>query len=290
MKYGRIAGIERPVSRIILGGSSTPLRKGENSDDLFDCAINLGINYFDTARGYGKSEELIGNWLERTGKRDEVILQTKGALHGLLGNNRVNERAIRADFQKSLDKLKTHRIDIYVLHRDNPKTEVGWIVELLNEFKAEGKVKAFGGSNWSHTRLEEANEYAYKHGLTPMSVSQPHYSSAVAGKWNWIGCLSVTGEKNAEAREWYAKTRLPLTAFSPLANGFLSGRVKSDDIANTKKFVPFSCRSTYFSAENMERLRRLEWLSKALGRTMSQIALAWILKSEMNTFAIVGNG
>ncbi|MBQ9081148.1 MAG: aldo/keto reductase, partial [Clostridia bacterium] len=214
MRYGKIEGVDKPISRIILGGSSGCFWQGQNCDELLDFAFASGVNTFDTARGYNKSEAVLGDWLERRGLRDKVVIQTKGALHGLLGNNRVKEKCIRADLQKSLTALKLPYVDVYLLHRDNPKTDVGWIVELLNEFRAEGKIKAFGGSNWHHTRIEQVNEYAYKHNLKPFTVSQPQFSLAEVQRWVWIGCVSVSGPKNADAQYWYARTGFPLTAFS----------------------------------------------------------------------------
>lgn len=289
MEYINIDGLEKPISRIIMGGSSSPMWKGEHCDGLLNAAYAMGITCFDTARGYGKSEEVFADWVDRTGLRDKVVIQTKGALHGLLGNNRVKEKCIRKDFAMSLQKLKTDCIDIYILHRDDPKTDVGWIVELMNEFKVAGKLKAWGGSNWTYERIQAANEYAYKHDMAPMSVSEPHFSLAEAGRWTWIGCTSITGEKQAAEREWYKKTQMPLMAFSPLGGGFFSGRVKSDDFKNTKKCLSHAMQVTFASEANRERLRRAEELSKELGCTVSQIAHAWILQSGMNTCTIIGN-
>lgn len=288
MEYARIGNLE--ASRIALGCSSAPLLSGKNCDELFETAVNEGINILDTARGYGRSEETIGDWLLRKNMRGKIIILSKGALHGLLGNNRVKEKCIRADLKKSLDALKTDKIDIYLLHRDNPKTEAGRIVSLMNDLYSEGKIGMYGVSNWSHTRIEEANEYAYKHSLMPVSLSEPHFSLAEAGRWTWIDCLSVTGKQNEEARDWYKKTGMPLLAFSPLGGGFLSGRVKSDDIAGTKKYLSHAMRVTFVSPDNVERLKRVEKLSSETGYSVAQLALAWALKQEMNTFAIVGNG
>lgn len=288
MEYAKIGDVE--LSRIVLGCSSAPLLKGKNCDDLIEAAVNEGINLFDTARGYGKSEQTIGDVLDRKNLRGKVKILSKGALHGLLGNNRVKEKCIRADLNKSLNALKTDKIDIYLLHRDNPKAEVGEIVSLMNELCSEGKIGMYGVSNWTHIRIEAANEYAYKHSLLPISLSEPHFSLAEAGRWTWIDCLSVTGKKNEEAREWYKKTGMPLFAFSPLGGGFLSGRVKSDDISGTKKYLSHAMKVTFLSSDNIERLKRTEKLSKETGYSVAQLALAWVLKQDMNTFAIVGNG
>lgn len=287
MRYGRIDGLDKPVSKIILGGSGTAMRKGHNSDEILDLALASGVNTIDTARGYGQSERVIGEWINRRGVRDEVTLITKGALHGILGNNRVNERCIRADLKKSLQTLNVEYADVYILHRDNPKTEAGELVELLNEFRDSGLIKVFGVSNWEYGRIVAANEYAYKHNLFPLSVSEPHFSLAEAGRWTWTGCTTVTGEAHAAEREWYAQTGFPLFAFSPLGGGFLSGTVKSDDKGTLKK-LSRSMRITFNSERNLERLRRLEKLSEKTGYQVAQLALAWVLAQKINAFAITG--
>ena len=290
MKYGEVSGCNKPVSKIIYGCSGNAMRRGKNCDEVLDAAFSAGITSFDTARGYGKSEWTLGDWINRRGVRDKVTVISKGALHGLFGNNRVNEKCIRADLDKSITALNCGYIDIYLLHRDNPKVPAGEFVELLNEFKSKGYVKAFGVSNWTYERIKEANDYAEKHSLTPLTVSEPHFSLAVAGRWTWIGCTSVTGEKNACEREWYKNTKLPLFAFSPLGGGFLSGRVKSEDIKRTSKSMSHAMRVTFMLEENAKRLRRAEELSQKTGYTVAQIALSYVINSGLNAFAITGSG
>lgn len=289
MKYVNVDGLNKPVSKIIYGCAGNGMRKGENCDEMLDAALFAGITAFDTARGYGKSERVLGDWIKRRNIGDKVTVITKGALHGPLGNNRVNEKCIRSDLQKSMSELDGAEIDIYLLHRDNPKTEAGVYVELLNEFKRKGYVKSFGVSNWTYKRIIEANEYAEKHGLEPITASEPHYSLATAGRWSWIGCTSVTGAGHADEREWYKNTGLPLFAFSPLGGGFMSGTVKGDDIKRTVKKLSRAMRVTFVSEENAEKLRRCEKIAGDTGYTVAQIALAYVVNSEMNAFAISGS-
>lgn len=95
-----------------------------------------------------------------------MIIMTKGA-HPDDGepSNRVNPRAIHNDVPDSLEKLRTSYIDLYALHRDDPSVEVGPIVEALNEHVAAGRIHAIGASNWTYNRIQEANDYAWTHGL-----------------------------------------------------------------------------------------------------------------------------
>lgn len=289
MQYSTLDGITVPVSRIILGGSSAPMWKGQNCDELLDEAYRLGITTFDTARGYGESEKVLAKWVKDRGLQGKVLLQTKGGLHGLLGNNRIKKGCLDTDLATSLAVMAVDKIDLYILHRDNPRFPVGTIVEWLNEYVAQGKVVRWGVSNWTAQRIEQANEYAYAHGMTPISISQPHYSLAEAGVWTWIGCHSITGKNAEQERQWYAETQMPAMAFSPLAGGLLSGKVSSQDYARSKKNIIRDMRITFGGEQNRQRLARLEQMAEQKGCTVAQLALAWLLNSPINTFVIVGN-
>lgn len=289
MKYYLLKTIDKPISKIILGCGSKGFWLGKNQDELLNSALSYGITSFDTARGYGESERVLGNFIKKKGIKGEVFIQTKGGLHGLLGNSRINKKCLASDLEKSLVALNVDCIDTYVLHRDNEKIPVEEITEWLNAFIKEGKIKSWGVSNWKHTRIDKANAYAMEQGLSPIVVSQPQYSLATNQKWTWLGCVSITGKDNDEARQWYSKTQLPLTVFSPLANGFLSGRVKSENIKQTARSLGRSAKVSYLCEDNVKRLCRAEELAKEKGLSVPQIALAYILSDTMNTFAIVGN-
>ena len=144
-------------------------------------------------------------------------------------NKRVNEKEMRKDLKKSLEELKTDYIDIYMLHRDDPDTDVAVAVETFNAMHEEGNIGAFGASNWTHTRIEEANEYAYKHNLIPFSVSSPNFCLArqIEDPWGG-GCVNISGPENQEARAWYEKNQMPVIAYASLGRGFFSGRMKSE--------------------------------------------------------------
>ena len=179
MNFGRIRGVNKPVSRILLGTAVSPMLLGQDADEMLDAAFESGINAFDTARNYGGAERSLGRWLKARGvRKDAVILSKCGHPDG--NGSRVNERAIRDDLSRSLEALQTDFIDIYLLHRDDKRVPVGEIVELLNALHNEGKIGAFGGSNWTHGRIAAANDYAREHGLTPFAVSSPNFSLGVS--------------------------------------------------------------------------------------------------------------
>ena len=265
-----------------------PFLAGDDGNELLDAMFDLGINSFDTARGYGGAEDSVGRWVEERGIREDVVLLSKCAHPDGYGNKRVNEKAIREDFAMSSEALRSDYIDIYLLHRDDLDVPAGEIIEIMNALYAEGKIRAFGGSNWTHQRIEEANEYADKHNLIPFTVSSPNFGLAnqIQDPWGG-GCITISGPANKDARSWYKKNQMPVIAYSSLGRGLFSGRVKSDALDRAAEVLDEVALKGYGYPENYERLRRCEELAKKKHCTVPQIALAWIYSRELNTFAVV---
>ncbi|HHV97380.1 MAG TPA: aldo/keto reductase [Clostridiaceae bacterium] len=290
MKYGKVNGVDKPVSRLVLGTDYMNTKELEKNFAILDGVFELGCNTFDTAHVYagGDGERLLGMWMKERGNRDKVVIITKGAHHNQ-DRKRVTPYDITSDLHDSLARLKTDYIDIYLLHRDDPEVPVGPIVEVLNEHLKAGKIKAFGGSNWHHTRIQEANEYAKKHGLVPFAASSPHYSLAeqVMDPWGQ-GCVAISGPKEKEAREWYIKTQLPLFPYSSLARGFFSGRISRSNFETTKHLLDRACLTGYCHEQNFKRLDRVEILAKEKGLKVPQIAMAFIMNQPLNVFPLIG--
>ena len=285
MKYETIPYVDKPVSRILFGTAQPSFLRGEESNAILDAALEAGITTFDTARNYAQSEKTIGTWLRARNCRDQVVILSKCAHPDEDGTKRVSEAAIRADFARSTELLGTDYIDIYVLHRDDPDVEVKVPVETLNAMHAEGKIGAFGGSNWTYERIQEANEYAYSHNLIPFTVSSPHFSLARQQQDPWGGgCVSITGDENELARAWYRDNQMPIIAYSSLGRGLFSGRFTSAD--NPEKYLDDVALRGYGCKDNYERLARCEKLAKQKNCSVSQIALAWIFNQGLNVFAV----
>lgn len=287
MKYGKISGLNKPVSKIIMG-CTCAMNRGDNVDKLLDSATENGICAFDTAEVYGLAEVSIGNWIERRKKRDDLVIITKGC-HPR-ERDRVTPDDLKQDLEQSLKRLKTDYIDIYLLHRDDFKTEPGEMVEILNEYHKKGMICAFGGSNWTHKRIEEANQYAARHGLVPFTVSSPNFSLCEMIKDPWggsAGCVTISGEKNKEARCWYEKNNMPALAFTPLGRGMFTGLVKSSAPENAKNILAPLTIEGFYCEDNIERLSRAEKLAEKKNCTVPQLALAWLLAQKVDTYAIV---
>lgn len=290
MEYGTVAGVDKPVSRLVLGTMIISSEEQGRSSALLDAAVELGWTAFDTAHGYagGNSERGLGAWMQARGNREQVVIVSKGCHHNR-DRRRVTPFDLASDLHDSLARLQTDYIDLYLLHRDDPTVPVGPIVEALNEHLAAGRIHAFGGSNWTHQRISQANEYAEKHGLTPLTASSPNYGLAdqIEDPWGG-GCVTISGPGNREARAWYAENEMPVLAYSSLARGFFSGRITPDNYQQTKGTLDRACRTAYCHEPNLRRLERALRLSKEKGISVPQLVLAFMFASPVNVFPIVG--
>ena len=288
MEYVKIPYVDKEVSRIFYGTAGQPFMMGGDANDLLDAIYATGVNAFDTARNYMLAEKSLGKWIVDRGMRDKIVILSKCGHPSPFGRKRVNEKDIRKDLRKSLGYLGTDYIDIYLLHRDDPEVPVGEIVEIFNSLHSEGKIGAFGGSNWTHQRIAEANEYAYSHNLIPFTVSSPNFGLAdqVQDPWGG-GCVTISGPQNQGARDWYEKNQMPVVAYSSLGRGLFSGKVKRDEPQKASEAMDANAMKGYAAPENFERLSRCEELAEKYHCTVPQIAMAWTYRHPLNCFAVV---
>jgi len=290
MQYGTIEGVDKPVSRLVLGTMIISSREQEQSDALLDAAFAQGCTTLDTAHVYGGgySERGIGQWMSDRGNREQVVIVTKGCHHNA-DRKRVTPHDLTADLYDSLARLQTDYVDVYLLHRDDPDVAVGPIVETLNEHRSAGRIRAFGGSNWTHQRIAEANAYARAHGLDPFVASSPNYGLAdqIENPWG-PGCVSISGPLYQPAREWYANSQMPVLAYSSLARGLFSGRVTPENYDEMRSSLDHACQTAYCHEPNVRRLGRAISLAEQKGASVPQIVLAFMFASPVNVFPIVG--
>lgn len=285
MAYGRIPGIDKPLSRLILGGGPFNPDNMEKANTMLDAFLAAGGTAVDTAHIYGRdgaSERALGQWMASRGNRDRVLVITKGAHHASDFTPRVTPEVITAELLESLRRLQTDHVDLYLLHRDDAAVPVGPIVQCLNEHLTAGRMRAFGGSNWSPRRIEEANAYAAAHGLTGLVASSPFLALAVAHDAPEFRHAIINGDK--EALAWYRDTQFPLLSWSSQAQGFFSDRAKREDPESVRRF------RRYDHEDNWERRRRVRELAEQRGCTPTQIALGWVLQQPINAYPLIGSG
>ena len=288
MKYGQVPGIDKPISRLVQGTMPVSSKRLDEGIALLDAVFAEGGNTFDTAHVYGSgdNERVFGQWVRERGVRERIVILAKGAHHNQ-DRNRVTPFDIAADLHDSLARMKVDYVDLYLLHRDDPSVPVGPIVEALNEHIRAGRIRAWGGSNWTHHRIQEANAFAQNRNLIPMAAISPQFSLAEQVKEPWTNCVTITGPQNEDAREFYAESQMPVFAWSSLAGGFFSGRIRRDhrDFEDYYMKLAVDC---YAVEPNFLRLDRAEELAIQKGVSLPQIALAYVMNSQLNVFALVG--
>lgn len=294
MQYGTIKGVDKKVSRFIIGTMDFRDEKGSKEDFArLDKAFEMGINTIDTAQGYGfpnigASELAIGKWMESRGNREQVVLTTKGC-HPNMFRTKVHSYDLSADLFDSLAKMKTDYIDVYYLHRDDIHTTVKELMDTLNWHYREGRIRAFGVANWSYERIREANEYARANGLQPMVVAEEHYSLAEMIEDPFIkGSGTVSGPNYKEARKWFADNDIPIASYSSLSGGFLSGRITRKLFEENPDSINPGTRRAYCYDVNFRRLERAQQMAKEKGCTVAQICLAYTMSGEMDVYPIIG--
>jgi aryl-alcohol dehydrogenase-like predicted oxidoreductase len=237
-------------------------------------AIDLGVNFFDTADMYasGANEKLVGKAFK--GRWNEIVLATKFAVMrgpngewlGLNGQPEYIKKAC----EQSLLNLGTDSIDLYFMHRQDPKVEIEVIVGAMAELVKEGKVKSIGLSEVDAATIRRA------HKVHPITALQTEYSL-----WS--------REPEQELFEVCKELRITFVAYSPLGRGFLTGAIKSradfepgDFRLNNPRFTDEAI------AENLQFVEVIDHLAKDKGATKAQIALAWILNQNDEITAIPG--
>jgi aryl-alcohol dehydrogenase-like predicted oxidoreductase len=271
MTTGTVPYLDKPVSRIVCGTDFLMGAAPGQSFQALDAYWAAGGRTFDTAFCYGANTNVFAAWTGSRGVRDEVIYFDKGC-HPAGSRPKVTYEDMKSDILKNHENLGREYTDFFVLHRDNPEVPVGEIVDWLNEFKDAGLIGVFGGSNWHHTRIAAANEYAAAHGKQPFSLNNPNLTLAENVVPLWGGCLTI----DEEGRKWHAETGLPLFAWSSTARGYFAG---VDD--------PEVLRA-YDSETNRARRDRATALGEKYGMSTVQIALAWTLSQPGNIFALCG--
>ncbi|MXZ39049.1 MAG: hypothetical protein F4Z19_12535 [Holophagales bacterium] len=293
MTYRPFAAPARHLPRLILGtmplNGDTSTSQGD-ADALLDAAFENGICAVDTGHVYGggASERAVGSWLERRGLADDVFVLSKGC-HPDAAGPRVNPKALDQDLSESLDRLRLPAVDLYMLHRDDPAVPVDEMVDAFAEQLAAGRLRAYGLSNWTRARIEEACDYAEANDRPLPAASSPNFSLADQVRDPWGGgCVTLTGAAAADDRDWHRRTGMAIFAWSSLARGLFSGRVTRRALAAEPGLVDDACRAAYVHEVNLARLDRVIEFAEAGGASVPQIALAWVLAQDLPLHAIVG--
>ncbi len=277
MRYGRLPGLDKPVSRLVFGCDTNHTMP--DTCVMLDDYFERGGNAFDTSCGYGipngACERNLGWWIKHRGVRDDVVVFEKG------GNHPNDYPAgLTKELLGGLERLQLDRVDVYLLHRDNERVPIGEWVEVLNEHWRKGRMKLFGLSNFSIARLQAFDEYARKRGLQSFGLVSNQFSLAqvLASIWDF----HLVSSSDAASRAWFTRMQTPLVPWSSQARGFFTDRA-----ARTKRDNPELVRCWY-SEENFRCKDRAEQLARQLGVHPINVALAYVLCQPFPTFPIIG--
>jgi len=235
-------------------------------------AVDLGVNFFDTANLYsnGRSEEIVGELLK--GHRDDVVIATKVRLKVGEGPNKegLSRYHILQQVRKSLKRLQTDRIDLYQIHRWDYATTIDETLLALNDLARQGTVGYIGASSMWAWQFAKALFTSDHFGIARFVSMQNHYNLCY----------------REEEREMIPLCRdqgIGLIPWSPLARGFLTGRYKRGKAPSTSRYKTdkyFAER--FFRPEDFDVVERVEEIAKEKGVTAAQIALAWLLHKGVN--------
>jgi predicted dehydrogenase/aryl-alcohol dehydrogenase-like predicted oxidoreductase len=268
-----IPGVGKPVSRLVMGVDNQVAVA--HASVMFDDYAERGGNAFDTAwiYGGGAQERLLGEWMRSRGVRDEVAVIVKGAHTPC-----CDPANLGIQLGQSLERLGTDHADLYLMHRDNAAVPAAEFVDALEEHRRAGRVRAWGFSNWSIARVEEARRHAERRGVAGPAALSNNLSLARMVDPVWAGALSVS---DAESREWLRRTQTPLLAWSSQARGFFAR-------GNPRDRSDAEMARCWYREDNFERLARVRELARRRKVPPIDVALAWVLHQPFPTFALIG--
>ena len=293
MKYKTLGNAGVKVSELCLGGmtfgeadeKSFMHKLGsdeQTASRVMSRALELGINFIDTADVYGQdglSERVIGNWFEREGRRNEVVLATKFRFTMGNGPNKsgASRYRIRSCVEASLKRLKTDRIDLYQIHMQDIDTPEDETLRALDDLVRQGKVLYIGCSNYAAYRLTNALWTSKTEHLARFVTLQAEYS---------LVARDIEREHVPLCREM----GLGILPWSPLAGGFLSGKYRrSEPLPPGSRLTEKKERYARFDNERSWRaLDAVTTIASELSTTPAAVALAWLLHKPQVTSAIFG--
>lgn len=282
-----------PLSRLGLGtvGAGTKW-SGAEAGRIFDTYVGCGGNVIDTARVYSviaDSEPTIGAWLRRSRKRHQVMIVSKGGhpeikswppdMHAF----RLSREEMTADLDASLAALGTDYIDIYLYHRDDPKRSVEELVETMENFVRQGKIRYYGVSNWTLDRIQAAQDYAASRGLRGFVMNQALFN---AGSDHMPAPSDDTLVKVDTQMQIYHRNLqnssmdILCAGFSGNCGGFFQQYLKGGADAVRDK--------TYLTPENIKKAEQIHADASANGTTILQEVLSFYRKTDFPCIGLFG--
>ncbi|MCS7259189.1 MAG: aldo/keto reductase [Anaerolineae bacterium] len=238
-------------------------------------ALDEGINWIDTAPGYGRghSEEVVGKAL--VGRRHQVYIATKCGIHVLPNGEltfRLKRDSVRQEIEDSLRRLRTDVIDLYQIHWPRPDEDIEEAWEVIADAVRAGKIRYAGVSNFNISQMERLQA------IHPIASLQPPYSM-------------LNRDIESEILPYCAAHKIGVIVYSPMERGLLTGKITRERIQampeddHRKRYAPFQEPQLSVNLRLVEQLRPI---AERNGKTLAQLALAWVLRRPEVTGAIAG--
>jgi aryl-alcohol dehydrogenase-like predicted oxidoreductase len=254
----------------------------QQSQSVLDRAVELGINFIDTADVYGQdglSERVLGRWLASRQHRNRIVIATKGRFRMDAGPNGTGASRMRIQraIDASLTRLGTDRIDLYQIHMQDLRTPEEELLRALDDAVRAGKIVYFGASNYAAYRLMESLWVADKRNLQRFVTLQAQYSLA-------------TRTLEREHVPLCSKFGLGILPWSPLASGLLTGKYQRGQTPPAgSRLAQWKDRYKGFDTDrNWRIVEALTSVASELGRAPSEVALAWLLAKPVVSSVIFG--
>jgi voltage-dependent potassium channel beta subunit len=282
MQYRRLGSAGMKVSAVSLGGwinFGEGKVEPETARRVVETAYEQGVNFFDLADVYGRgeAEKQMGAVLKQY-PRHTLVISTKlfWPMSDDINDRGLSRKHIIESIDKSLKRLGTDYVDIYFCHRPDPETPILETVRAMTDLIRQGKVLYWGTSVWSGAQLAEACDLAEKYGLYPPQTEQPQYS------------MLYRAQVETDVLPAAERRGIGLVVFSPLAMGMLTGKYDSGVPEDSRFAREGWAKDRFLTEQNAEKVRKLTTIANELSLTRSQLALAWTLRHETVSSAIIG--
>jgi aryl-alcohol dehydrogenase-like predicted oxidoreductase len=246
-----------------------------NAFQILDAFVDAGFNLIDTADVYsrwisghqgGESETVIGKWIKRSGRREQIVLATKVGMDMGGENKGLSKAYILREVESSLKRLQTDRIDLYQSHKDYPQTPLNETLEAYDQLVRQGKVRCIGASNYESARLSEALKTSDQNRFPRYQSLQPLYN------------LYDRADFEKTLQPLALENKLGVLPYYSLAAGFLTGKYRSE--ADLSKSQRGRTVQKYMSDRGFRILQALDETAEDLFSTPARVALAWVMAQE----------
>jgi aryl-alcohol dehydrogenase-like predicted oxidoreductase len=272
MQLRNLGGSGLRVAPLCLGGNVFGWTADEAASfAVLDALIDAGLNFVDTADVYsvwvpghrgGESETVIGNWLQRRGRREDIVIATKVGMQMAPDRKGLSAAYIAQSVEDSLRRLRTDHIDLYFSHSDDSTVPLEETLGAYQKLIAAGKVRAIGASNYTAVRFAQALEVSRKGALPRYEVLQPLYN------------LYARSDYETELEPLCVKHHVGVVSYFALASGFLTGKYRTAADA-AKSARGKGIVEKYLNARGLKILAALDDVAKRRRSSQASVALAW---------------